>query len=455
MRPADTPQVQRTILMILGLLLPGAPGSRARRAWLTGSGVAAALFASAAMAVTAVNPFGVNVRSSGPTTVFLSFQNLDAGETPLEAFWCGELQPALMATNPQLQFPVPVQATNPCLPGTIYGRLPQVLDRARPSTAAGLVNLTDIMTIPASVARRAYQDAQAGLNSAFFYVRRFTGPAGDRFVVVTCRMAGGGARVPLALTEVRVGFLVQGTPPTVLALARGQTPPRVAARIHYNGSGTLRGRWEVVLPGDPEPTDEDLLTEATLPPERRAGQRRWTLVERFDLLLPPTGEVTLSGPDPGRLPVGADGSYQLLLRVEASDDREGRSDIGGGRQVAAGGVAGFAMPVLRYAIGADAFRAGTRLLTLLAPAAGITDRTALEFVWIDPPDAALLRLEVQPVAGGAEVLSAVVKPGVARYLPPSWVVQAQSGQPLRWRVVAINESGAEVANSGWRSLGWP
>ena len=27
----------------------------------------------------------------------------------------------------------------------------------------------------------------------------------------------------------------------------------------HNGSGTLRGRWEVVLPGDPEPGEDDLL----------------------------------------------------------------------------------------------------------------------------------------------------------------------------------------------------
>jgi hypothetical protein len=432
----------------------------AARPWhlLLASALALAGLPPPATAVTGVNPFGVNVRASGPTTVFLTFQGLDAGEAPVEAFWCGELQPALMAANPQLQFPVPVQTTNPCLPGTVYGRLPQPLDRARPSTGAGLANLTDIMTIPASVARRAFQDAQAGLNSAFFYVRRFTGPAGERFVVVTCRMAGGGARVPLALIEVRVGFQLEGTPPTVLMLARGQTPPRAAARILYNGSGTLRGRWEVVLPGDPEPTEDDLLTEATLPAEQRAAQRRWTVVERFDRFLPPTGDLTLPGPDPARLPVHADGTYKLLLRIEASDDREGRSDIGGGRQVAAGGVAGFPMPVLRYAVGAGAGTPGSGGVSapmLLAPAAQPAGGDSLEFSWVDTPGAALLRLEVQPAAGGAEVLSALVKPGVARYAPPPWIVQARRGEPLRWRVVALNEAGVETAASAWRPVTWP
>ena len=116
----------------------------------------------AASAVTSVHPFGVNVRATGATTVFLTFRGLDAGEVAQEAFWCGELQPALVAANPQLQAPFAVQASNPCVPGTVFGRLPLALDRAWPSSSAGNTNLTDIMAIPASVARRAWQDAQAG-----------------------------------------------------------------------------------------------------------------------------------------------------------------------------------------------------------------------------------------------------------------------------------------------------
>lgn len=417
------------------------------------------LAAGPAAAVTGVNPFGVNVRSSGPTTVFLSFQDLDASETAVEAFWCGELQPALMAANPALQLPVPVQVSNPCLPGTVYGRLPLALDRSRPSTSAALANLTDIMTIPASVARRAYQDARAGLNSAFFYVRRFSGPAGDRYVVVTCRMAGGGARVPLALMDVRLAFQVDGARPTVLLLERGQTPPPLAARILYNGGGVLRGRWEVVRPGDPEPTDDDLLTEATLPPELRAQQRRWALVQRFEHVLPPTGDTTLPGPDPARLPVDADGAYKLLLRIEASDDKEATSNTGGGRLALAGGVAGFPMPVLRYVVGgaASVDAAAGDAPALLAPADAAGLASELAFAWVDPPGAALLRLELQQLADGepAEVLSAFVRPGVGRYDAPPWFVQARQGRRLRWRVVALDLDGRAVGRSAWRALGAP
>ncbi len=415
-----------------------------------------------AWAVTSVQPFGVNVRATGPTTVFLTFRELDPGETAAESFWCGELAPALVAANPQLQLPFPVQTTNPCVPGTVFGRLPQRLDRARTSTSGALTNLTDIMAIPASVARRAFQDAQAGANSAFFYVRRFTGPAGERFVIVTCRMTGGGARTPLALTEVRLAFAVQGAQPAVLTLERGEAPPRAAARIRYNGNGVLRGRWELVQPGDPEPELDDLLTEATLPVEQRAQQRRWTLVERFERILPPNGELVLMGPDPSRLPIHADGPYKLLLRIEATEDKEGNSDTGGGRVAFAGGVAAFPLPVLRLAVGAALGTLGAEPLLLTPTAASDTGgaagpmAAAAEFSWVDPPGAMLLRLELRGAAEAeAEVLSALVRPGVGRYAAPPWVVAEQRSKPLRWRVVALGAGGGALGASEWRALVWP
>jgi hypothetical protein len=418
----------------------------------------ALLLASAAPgpagAVIGVNPFGVNVRANGPTTVFLTFQNLDAGEAPVEAFWCGELRGAVTA-DPALQLPIPVQTSDPCVPGTVYGRLPLALNRARLSASGGFTNLTDIMTIPASVARRAYQDAAAGANSAFFYVRRFSGSAGDRFVVVTCRMAGGGARVPLALMDVRIAFDGPRGGATELAVARGELPPRFSARLLYNGSGTLRGRWEVVRPGDPEPTDDDLLTEATLPVERRALQRRYTVVDRFELFLPPTGEARLPGPDPARLPHDAVGPYKLLLRVEASDDKEATSNTGGGRLAVAGGVAGFPMPVLRYHVSASPgtiTAGGERAAILIAPAEGTVASEGLLFSWADPNDAAMQRLEVHEAASGALVLAAFVKPGVGRYEAPPWFTEAQRGKALRWRVVSLDRRGAVAAQTAWRSL---
>lgn len=425
---------------------------RLRRLVLTAT---VALTSAGAGAVTGVHPFGVNVRTQGPTTVFLTFQNLEAGEVPVEAFWCGELQGAATAGNPLLQAPIPVQSSPPCVPGSFYGRLPQALDRSRASRSGSLANLTDVMTIPASVARRALQDARAGLNSAFFYVRRFRGPSGDRYVVVTCRLAGGGARAALALTDVRLSFDGQRGAAVGAVVSPGTTAPRFSARLQYNGSGTLRGRWEVVQPGDPDPAEEDLLTAATLPVERRPLQRRWTLLERIEVFLPPTGEVTLPGPDPARLPTDAQGPYKILLRIEASDDREATSDTGEGRLALAGGVAGFALPALRYWVGdAGALQgraADARAVALIAPPAGAVVRGAPPlFSWIDPGDLAHARLEVR--FEGEEVLSALVAPGTGQYLAPPWFAEQQRGRALRWRVRGVDADGRAAAASEWRAL---
>ncbi|MCW5620483.1 MAG: hypothetical protein KIS79_05180 [Burkholderiales bacterium] len=416
------------------------------------------LAAGTADAVVGVNPFGVNVRSSGPTSIFLTFQALDAGEVPVEAFWCGELQPAVIAGNTGLQLPIPVQTSNPCVPGTLYGSLPLRHDRARTSTSGAFTNLTDVMTIPAQVARRAYQDAAAGANSAFFYVRRFSGGAGgDKYVVVTCRMAGGGARVPFSLIDVRMQFDVSGQPATVLVVPRGTTLPPSSVRLYYNGSGVLRGRWEVTMPGDPEPTEDDLLTEATLPVERRALQRRFTLIERFEHFLPPSGQVTLPGPDPRRLPNLADGAYKILLRVEASTEREGASNTGAGRLAQSGGVAGFPLPVLRYYVGGpgdlaalQAGASGDLQLLLPPPGAQLAGGDVVRFSWVETPRAALYRLEVE--ADGTTLLSALVTPGPADYAAPPWLTQDRAGTQLRWRLVAVDGQGKAFARSTWREF---
>ncbi|MBK6457556.1 MAG: hypothetical protein IPF87_15995 [Gemmatimonadetes bacterium] len=258
-----------------------------------------------------VNPTGVNVNTQGSSTVFLTYGGL-AGYDAVEALWCGELINARPAVGLR------------CNPATIFGSLP--LRFAQP-TSSGINALTDIMTIPASVTRRAYQAAADGQGSAFFYVRRFVSRTGgpEQYVAVTCRLSGGGARAPLALTDVQLE--VDGDAP-VLTVAQGEAVPEFSARIAYTGSGRLIGRWEVVLPGEELPTPEDLLTEATLPREKRGTQRRYTQLSRFNVFLPPTGRGVIPGPDPSRLPSDVDGVYHILLRVEASADKEGDSNLG-------------------------------------------------------------------------------------------------------------------------------
>ncbi|MCC7131484.1 MAG: hypothetical protein IT352_02510 [Gemmatimonadales bacterium] len=401
----------------------------------------AAVASRPALAQIRVNPTGVNVNAQGATTVFLTFGGL-AGYEAAEAFWCGQLIPASPAIGLR------------CDPGTIYGSLPLRFDRSGLSGASGL---TDIMTIPPSVSRRAYQAAEAGTGASFFYVRRFRRPAGgpDQYVAVTCRLTGGGARSPLSLTNVKVAFQPEAS---VLQVTQGDPVSPLEAQITYTGTGRLVGRWEVVLPGEDLPTDEDLLTEATLPLERRGTQRRYTQVSRFNLFLPPTGQVTLAGPDPSRLPTQADGVYLVLLRIEATTEKEGDSNLGsagaGTGVVPSGGVAGFPMPVLRYLVGSGQVTemepSGREAVRLLAPAAATrVDAAGPTFTWEAMAQAAGYRIEFATDAD-PRAFAALVPASVAGYRAPPWLAERLGGGGYRWRVIATDAAGRQIGRSGWR-----
>jgi hypothetical protein len=402
------------------------------------------LLPAAAAAQIRVNPNGVNVNTQGATTVFLTFGGV-AGHSPAEGVWCG----SLVSAAPDIG--------SKCDPATILGQLPARFDRSRLSGQSGF---TDIMSIPPSVTRRAYQAAEAGRIAGFFYVRRFVSTSGgpDQYVAVTCRLAGGGARVPFALVDVRLAFDVD-TP--VLFVEAGDTPPSLHAEIAYTGTGRLRGRWEVVLPGDELPSAEDLLTEATLPVERRGSQRRYTELARFNHFLPPTGRFLLPGPDPSKLPTSAEGAYLVLLRVEATADKEGDSDLGaagaGTGLVVSGAVAGFPLPPLRYIVGGATSEAAAGLtagdLVLVQPEADVIldDTAALDFVWTEAGQGALYRLELASPSG--EVLhAALLERGTTRYGAPSWLREKAPAGHVQWRVLALSEAGNVLRASEWRRL---
>lgn len=403
-------------------------------------------FARPAAAQIGVDPPGVNVNAQGATTVFLTFGGLRPDQTPVEAFWCGELIPA----------PAPAIGLQ-CDPATLFGQLPLRYDRSQVQGAA----FSDVMSIPPSVSRRAYQAAVAGENSAFFYVRRFVSESGgpDEYVAVTCRLSSGGARTPFALTDVELRFAVD-TP--ILYLRPGETPPRFEAEIAHNGTGRLQGRWEVVLPGEDPPTDHDLLTEATLPPEERGSQRRFTQLARFNEYLPPLGRFTLPGPNPADLPTDAEGSYLILLRIEAANDREAESSReragAGDGVVRAGAVAGFPMPVLRYVVarggGSElAERAGTEEVALLEPLEGVAAQpgASVRFRWQADARASYYRLEVED-SEGQPILAAALPAGVLDYRSPPWLAERAAAGAVLWRVVALDLGGEPVRQTGWREL---
>lgn len=390
------------------------------------------------------DPTGVNVNTQGPTTVFISYGNVK-GMVAAEAVWCAGLVPA----TPDIGMK--------CNPATTWGRLPLRYDLTRPS---GVDGFTDIMTIPQNVARRAYESAASGSRSSFFYVRRFVSTSGgpDEYVFVTCRLAGGGARVPLSLTNVKLQF---ATNKQILSTHVGDPPPALSARISYNGTGRLAGRWEVVLPGDEPPGTQDLLTEASLPIELRGQQKKYTQLERFNVFLPPGGPYELAGPDPAKLPTGVEGLYLVLLRVEATNDKEGNTNLAalgsGGGIVHSGGVAGFPMPVLRYYVGSvnaslePVVQEGITQFLPLADAE-VQRAAPLEFTFsASPTRVSLLRLEIRD-ATQAVVLSAILDPASTRYEAPTWLPEKISGETLSWRVVGIDAEGSVVQTSTWRAL---
>jgi hypothetical protein len=388
-----------------------------------------------------VNPEGGNVSASGTTILFLTYGPLLSTHVSAEGCFCGEI----MSAAPDLG--------SKCNPATIFGCLPARHDF---STRSGTGGFTDVMSIPPSVVRRAYQAAQEGANSSFFYVRRFINTAGgpDEYVPCLARLSGGGASTPFSLTDVKLLFAVDKP---ILLLQPGEKIPAVKAEITYNGTGRLKGRWEIVEPGDEPPSVRDLLTEASLPIEERGTQRRYTAVGTFNHFLPPAGKFTLPGPDPARLPNNLKGQYLILLRIESADDKEGDSDlsaVGAGPGVIhTGAVAGFPLPALRYIIGGGFDSQLVGKLSLLLPVEdGIRQPDKpVDFSWSELAQAAFYRLELTDAQGKA-VISAIVAPGVGTYRAPSWLKDKTGDGNLRWRVVALDQSGAAIAETPWRTL---
>ncbi len=381
-----------------------------------------------------VNPTGVNINSQNPTTVFLTFGQIPAGYVAAEAVWCGELIPA---TPPALGLQ--------CRPDTIYGSLPARYNR---STASGNQGFTDIMAIPPSVVRRAYQAALSGASAGFFYVRRFTSANGDpdQFVTVTCRMTGGGARVPFALTNVEIETPSEKP---VLFINAGDKFPEIFANIKYNGTGRLKGRWEIVQPGEEPPSEEDLLTEATLPVERRSLQKRYTQIARFNHFLPPTGEFKLPLEVNERILTLTEGQYLLLLRIEATDDKESDSNLQvigvGTGTVHSGAVASFPMPFLKFfVIGKDLKNVWENTgLVLPQKDSAVETNEPLVFSWKSLEDAKAYRLEILDEQN-KEVLSAIVLSPMTIYQAPSWFWERFSGKNPSWRVIALDEKGDTI-----------
>ena len=305
-----------------------------------------------------VSPSSVTAYSQGATSALLTFQNVK-DKRPVDACWCGEVVPS----TPDIGFK--------CDEATLFGCLPVRYTQLR----KGGDSYTDVMSIPASVARRAYTDAASGAEATFFYVRRFVSETGgpDEFVPVTIRLGGNGAAVPFSLTNVKLSW---GVDKPVLLVKPGQKLPPVKAEITYTGTGRLTGRWELVKPGEELPSQQDLLPEATLPIEERGLQKRFTQLSRFNIFLPPGGRFVLPGPEGWGVESHLDGMYLLLLRIEAVDDQQS-GDLG----VPSGAVAGFSLPALRYYVGSGSANQPINQTNIEPSDNAILKAAEIEFRW--------------------------------------------------------------------------
>lgn len=170
------------------------------------------------------------------------------------------------------------------------------------------------------------------------------------------------------------------------------------------------------------------------------------------MFLPPTGKVVLPGPDAKLLPTNIEGAYQILLRIEASDDREGNSDLAalgvGLDVVPSAAVAGFPLPVLRYFVGNVTT---PPIVALLLPADQATSfaNRPLDFLWTPSSEVALYRLEVADESGQI-VLTAWLPTGSNRYRLPTWARDKRA--QLQWRVVTLKANDTTSQQTAWRRV---
>lgn len=390
-------------------------------------------FSLAAFAQVTVSPDNITAYSQGATSAFLTFSNV-VNLRPAEAVWCGALVPAA----PDIGFR--------CDPRSVFGVLPNRYDQSRLTGA----RYTDIMSITPTVARRAYTDAANGADSRFFYVKHFVSTNGgqDQFVPVTIRLSGNGAGVPFSLTTVKLNW--QNGEKVVPFIKPDEKLPRITAEIRYTGTGRLKGRWEIVKPGEELPSSRDLLSEAALTPEERGTQRRYTTLSRFNVNLPPGGRYILPGPENWRIDKTIEGMYLILFRVESSDAPDSVSNIGGD-SIAAGAVAGFPMPTLRYYVG-NSSNVDIQSITKTDLAESeINQPLPIILRWKENANAKIYRVEIED-DGGKKIFSAIVLPPAKEYQLPSFIRALVAAKGLKWRVSAVDESSKTIEVSKFTDI---
>ncbi|NJS36447.1 MAG: hypothetical protein HC765_08485 [Brachymonas sp.] len=379
-----------------------------------------------------------DVSSAAPAGILVRYQ-LAGADNPLSGQFCS----ALTGAYP----PNGVSNTNPCASGSQLGLA---------GAAQGFVGppqTSEYLQIPPTVALQATQRIRQGSATGLYYfIRQFSS---GKFAVVQLRPNNMAANAPLAFNEIRLGFRDGSSLQQLGFFKRGQIMPQISALLRYQGAGMLRARWEVVIPGDMPPSALDLQSEANLNAMERAQQRRYRMLDRVNIYLPPNGQATLQGPSPRLLPNEQYGQYLVLLRIEANPSLLGES----------AGASSFALPVLRYYVGESsgpsamsgmqAQRSEPQNLQLLSPPDSSTLASLAEtsFEWRQGSFVGLYRMEVE--ANGKLVYAARVRPSTeptAKHQLPPFIATQLENKAVRWRVVALSSDGQFLGDSTWREL---
>ncbi|CAN5709231.1 hypothetical protein BH11PSE7_BH11PSE7_20070 [soil metagenome] len=384
-------------------------------------------------ALSNVAPRQVALTSGGPTSRQLTYNFIGPSSTPVGSFVCTQL-----ITNP----PTGASATNPCAPGAqSFGLSVESSGFTVQPTVAGRSIASETVLFPQAFARLSAALAQQTGNSSLYFVRQFQDGS---YAVVQLQAVGSSLADPLTLTDVQLAFRTgRGRQPTV-SLAPGEAVPSSFADIYYTGSGTLRGRWEVVEPGLTVPDRSDLVPEASVARSDRGRQRRYRLVERFEYALGPGGHFVLPGPDPARLPVRQTGGYLVLLRIEA---------VPAGTHfgiAAEHGAAPFSLPVLVYQVGAGV-DGGTALAARFVELVDVRRGRVPTLAWRAIPEAATWRVELAD-ANGIIVGSKFLRREETRYGLSGVLAQRTRGKAVQWRVQAFDDGRKPIGRSDWTDI---
>lgn len=382
--------------------------------------------------LTATAPHQVALASSGRSAAMLTYTFNGPPAAPIASYLCTQV-----AVLP----PSGASPTNPC---TGQSAAIAVDSSGFTSQAVGTQGrATETIALPEAVTRLSMDKARQTGDPSLYFVREFQGGS---YAVVQLQALGSSLIAPLTLTDVRLAFRNGGGLQPTAVIAPGEAPPPSFADIDYTGTGTLRGRWEVVEPGVPGPTPQDLIPEASVDFGQRVLQRRFRLVDRFEYALGPSGRFQLPGPDPAHLPVRQSGTYLVLLRIEAVPARR----PGGGN--AEDGAAGFSMPVLAYQVGPGlgaATALANRVVPLVAPPP--SRLRAPGIAWLPVPEVRTWRVELAD-ARGVIVGSAFLRGGQTVYHLAPALARHTRGKATRWRVLAFDAGRKPIGRSDWQSL---